>query len=153
MPLYRICKSFVVESGHMLSKHPESCRFPHGHSRRIDIVITAPALDVNDMVCDFKALKMAVSDIVDQMDHVMAINSEDPFLPFLDTQLPGSVLAIEGRDPTTEVMAEEIFYAIQGILAQGFTSPDGLYIIPAGSVTLESVRVTETDSSWAEFMD
>lgn len=27
---YRICKAIEVENGHMLSKHPDKCRFPHG---------------------------------------------------------------------------------------------------------------------------
>ena len=42
---YRICKSFEIESGHMLSKHPGRCRFPHGHSRRVDVVLSAEDLD------------------------------------------------------------------------------------------------------------
>jgi hypothetical protein len=45
----------------MLSKHSGNCRFPHGHSRRIEIVVVSDALDVMDMVCDFKALKAALA--------------------------------------------------------------------------------------------
>ena len=57
---YRIAKSFVVESGHMLSKHPGACRFPHGHSRTVEIVLVADTLDDRDMVVDFKAIKQAL---------------------------------------------------------------------------------------------
>ena len=56
---FRICKTFEIESGHMLSKHGGKCRFPHGHSRRIEVVLVADQLNAADMVCDFKALKMA----------------------------------------------------------------------------------------------
>ena len=80
---YRVCKSFHVESGHMLSKHPGLCRFPHGHSRRVDVVLAASALDRNEMVCDFKTLKLAVSAFIGRFDHAMAVNSNDPLLPQL----------------------------------------------------------------------
>ena len=40
---FRIGKSFVIESGHLLSKHPGKCRFPHGHSRRVEVVLAAAA--------------------------------------------------------------------------------------------------------------
>ena len=29
---YRICKTFEVESGHMLSKHPDLCKFPQSYT-------------------------------------------------------------------------------------------------------------------------
>ena len=48
--MYRICKTFEVENAHMLSKHPEKCKFPHGHSRKIEVVISAAQLDSADMV-------------------------------------------------------------------------------------------------------
>ena len=58
---YRICKTFEIESGHMLSKHPDLCKFPHGHSRKVEFVLEAGELDQNEMVCDFKSLKEAMS--------------------------------------------------------------------------------------------
>ena len=56
----RICKTIEIESGHMLTHHPDMCRFPHGHSRKVEIVIEADELDVGGMVCDFKIVKDAV---------------------------------------------------------------------------------------------
>ena len=53
---YRICKSLEIENGHMLTKHPDKCRFPHGHTRRVEFVIEADELDENQMVCDFKII-------------------------------------------------------------------------------------------------
>ena len=54
---FRICKAFEIESGHMLSKHPDKCAFPHGHTRRVEFVLDADELDKNEMVCDFKIVK------------------------------------------------------------------------------------------------
>jgi 6-pyruvoyltetrahydropterin/6-carboxytetrahydropterin synthase len=153
---YRICKSFEVESGHMLSKHPGRCRLPHGHSRRIDLVLSAETLDEHDMVCDFKALKLAVGGYLDALDHALAVNSADPEIATLrEGRLGKRLVEFENEDPTTEVMARRIFEHLDGLLrsgeGEGYRDEDGnRYVLPRG-VTLERVRVTETSSSWAEY--
>lgn len=149
MGRYRVCKSFTVESGHMLSKHPESCRFPHGHSRRIEVVVSANELDANDMLVDFKALKLAVGPFVEHFDHRMAMNSRDPLTADIQRIHPDSCIIFEGQDPTTEVLAEAIYRHVEQVLANGFEAEN--HSIPPGRAKLERVRVWETDSSWAEF--
>lgn len=149
---YRVCKTFEVESGHLLSKHPGLCRHPHGHTRRIELVLSADRLDSADMVCDFKALKLAMSSMVDQLDHSLAVNSDDPRAQaFLGERL----VIFEGVDPTTEVMARWIYDHLARELAAGKVYVDGRgdrYMFPEpGTVRLERVRVTETTSSWAEY--
>lgn len=161
---YRICKSFEVESGHMLMKHPGRCRLPHGHSRRIDLVLSAETLDEHDMVCDFKALKLAVGGYLDRLDHALVVNSADPEIRGLrEGPLGKRLVEFEGEDPTTEVMARRIFEHLDGLIRSGsagggggdgagaYRDEDGNgYTLPRG-VTLERVRVTETSSSWAEY--
>ncbi len=150
--MYRICKSFTIESGHMLLKHPGLCRFPHGHSRTVTVVLASAALDEQDMVCDFKTIKLALGAFLASFDHAMAMNSADPMVKNLEAMKQRLVL-FENTDPTTEVLAERIFRFLQGELRSGRTYTDdrGLtYRFPAGLV-LERVRVTETDSTWAEF--
>jgi 6-pyruvoyltetrahydropterin/6-carboxytetrahydropterin synthase len=149
---YRICKSFEVESGHMLSKHPSLCRFPHGHSRRVEVVISGESLDQNDMLCDFKAIKLAVREFVDRFDHSLALNSEDPMLKEL-ARMRERLVVFEKEDPTTEAMARRIFEHIADELRAGraYTDDDGKgYRFPPG-LRVERVRVTETSSSWAEY--
>ncbi len=152
--IYRVCKSFEIENGHMLSKHPGRCRFPHGHSRRVDLVISADRLDENDMVCDFKALKLAVEDYLDQHDHALMVNSDDAILDSLEEQYRDRLIVLDGTDPTTEVLAERIYgYVERQIRAGGvFTDPKtgNSFSLPT-HLTLERVRVTETSSSWAEY--
>jgi 6-pyruvoyltetrahydropterin/6-carboxytetrahydropterin synthase len=154
MSVYRVCKSFTVESGHMLSKHAERCRFPHGHTRTIEVVVASEKLDSNDMVLDFKALKLAVGDYIDRLDHAMALNSNDPLLPALRQVHPESILEFKDTDPTTEVIAKDLFDHIDGVLKAGFLGDStgcATYRIEPGAVTLERVRVWETPSSWAEY--
>ncbi len=134
----------------MLSKHPERCRFPHGHTRTIEVVVAGETLDDHGMLVDFKALKLAVAAHIERYDHAMAVNSEDPFLPSLRGMYPEEALVVyEEQEPTTEAMARELFDHVAQVLQIGFE--EGPYQIRSGAVTLERVRVWETPDSWAEF--
>ncbi|HWL16480.1 MAG TPA: 6-carboxytetrahydropterin synthase [Opitutus sp.] len=137
---FRIAKSFTVESGHLLTKHAGGCRFPHGHSRTIEIVVTSDALDANDMVCDFKALKAAAAAAVERFDHTFALNTADPRFAELHAAYGERVIPFENTDPTTEVLAREIFRAVRARLQ-----------LPHAK--LERVRVTETATSWGEYWE
>lgn len=137
----------------MLHKHREACRFPHGHTRRIEVVVAAETLDANDMVVDFKALKLALGSVIEKFDHRMALHASDPLRPAIESVYPDSVIVFD-RDPTTEVIAEHLFREVSLVLAAGFrgVSPQGFeYEIPAGRLRLERLRVGETPNSWAEF--
>lgn len=147
---FRIAKSFTIESGHLLTKHPGACRFPHGHSRTIEIIVVADTLDEHDMVCDFKALKTAVEQIVDRYDHSFSINTADPRFRELRAAYGERVLGFANADPTTEVLAREIFWEVNAQITAA--ASDGEFPIPA-SVRLERVRVTETGTSWAEYWE
>jgi len=145
---YRICKTFEIESGHILSKHPGKCRFPHGHSRRVEVVLAAEALDACDMVCDFKAVKLALQAFLDSWDHALALNTDDPNFAFYQEKHGARIISFAHIDPTSEVMARTVFDEIGRTLAAAARQGD--YAIPAG-VRVERVRVTETSSSWAEY--
>jgi 6-pyruvoyltetrahydropterin/6-carboxytetrahydropterin synthase len=138
----------------MLSKHPESCRFPHGHTRQIEVVVSSHALNEYDMVVDFKALSLAIGGYVQRYDHAMALNSHDPLVADLKRIYPESALVFEGVDPTTEVMAKEIFDHVARLFNEGCSSESSsgtIYTISPGAIVLERVRVWETPSSWAEY--
>lgn len=140
---YRICKIFSVENGHILSKHPGKCRFPHGHSRKIEVVLEADSLDANDMVCDFKQIGEWIRDYIEQLDHAMCLNTADPQYAFYREQYE-RVVPFENQDPTSELMAQRVFARMQSALA---TSPDAV----ARRVRVTRIRMHETASSWAEY--
>ena len=151
---YRICKIFEVESGHQLSKHPGACRFPHGHSRQVEVIIEADELDSEDMVCDFKALKNLLFDFINQFDHSLCLNSEDPNLAVWKEKYPERILIFAREDPTTEVMARKIYHEIRERLDQALTQNSGENPYPLRQkVRLTKVRVTETRTSWAEYYE
>lgn len=147
---YRICKSFEIESGHMLSKHPEKCRFPHGHTRKVEFVVEAETLDANDMVCDFKVIKELMNAFLDEYDHSLCMNTEDPEYGRMKQVYGDRIIGFTKVDPTTEVMAATIFEEFQKRLSAYVQSETATYPIRP-EVRIIKVRVWETSSSWAEF--
>jgi 6-pyruvoyltetrahydropterin/6-carboxytetrahydropterin synthase len=149
---YRICKIFEIESGHMLSKHPDLCKYPHGHSRRVEVVLEAGTLDRNEMVCDFKALKDALGDYLQSFDHALCVNTKDPNFAQLKAAYGAQIISFNGEDPTTEVMARAIFVEAKKRLAAYVKKRKAKYPITT-DLRLASVRVWETSSSWAEYAE
>lgn len=141
---YRIGKIFEIESGHLLSKHPALCRFPHGHSRKVEVVLAADLLDANDMVCDFKTIKTLLQDFLALWDHALAVNTADPRYAELRRLYGERVVAFEDTDPTSEVMARAVYVEFDRRLKE-------LPALAATGIRVERVRVTETSSSWAEY--
>ncbi len=152
MGVFRIARRFEIESGHRLSKHPEKCRFPHGHTRTVEVVLSADGLDANDMVCDYKALKTVVVRELERFDHAMLLAASDPmreaFAPFAER-----VVLMDEGDPTTEVLARHLYLAVAAAFRPGMevVAPGGAtYRVPP-TVRLERVRVWETPNTWGEY--
>ena len=149
---YRICKTFEIENGHMLSKHPDLCKFPHGHSRKVEVILEADTLDQNEMVCDFKALKESLDDYLKTLDHAICVNTQDANFKHLRAAFGDRVVAFEAVDPTTEVMARTIFDFAKARLAAYSVNPSAKYSIRP-TVRVVKLRLWETSSSWAEYSE
>jgi 6-pyruvoyltetrahydropterin/6-carboxytetrahydropterin synthase len=149
---FRICKTFEIENGHMLSKHPDKCRFPHGHSRTVEFVLEADTLDASDMVCDFKVIKEAMETFLDQYDHAMCVSTDDPRFADLKAAYGERIIAFEGQDPTTEVLAKQIHdYFRQRLTEYGTREVTNFPVRP--NLRIVKVRVSETSSTWAEYRE
>jgi len=148
--MYRICKSLEIENGHMLTKHPDKCRFPHGHTRKVEFIIEAEELDDHQMVCDFKIIKEAVGEWLDIFDHALCMNTADPAYTEFKSRYGERIIGFENQDPTTELMARTIFDHASQSLIDYAARNDPRYRLATG-VRLVRVRVWETSSSWAEF--
>ena len=149
---YRICKTIEIENGHMLSKHPGNCKYPHGHSRQVELILQADELDQNDMVCDFKVIKKALKGFLDSFDHAMCMNTNDPMYETFREAYGGRIIGVEEKDPTTEVVAKLIFDNVIKGLNEYATQNDADYPLAQG-VRLVSVKVWETSTSWAEYSE
>jgi 6-pyruvoyltetrahydropterin/6-carboxytetrahydropterin synthase len=149
---FRICKTLEIENGHMLSKHPDRCRYPHGHTRKVELILEADELDANDMVCDFKVLKDAVKEYADSLDHAMCVNTRDPQYAVLKPIYGDRVIGFDGTDPTTEVLARAIHDVLKANLARYAAQARSSFAV-SKSVRIARVRVWETSSSWAEYSE
>ena len=149
---YRICKTFEIENGHMLSKHPDKCRFPHGHSRKVEFIIEAADLDGNDMVCDFKIIRETTEKFLETYDHAMCMNTSDPSYAQIKASHGERVIGFADVDPTTEVIARAFHDHFKIALSQYVGVIGKAYPLRA-SVRIISVRVWETSSSWAEYSE
>lgn len=147
---YRICKTLEIENGHMLSLHPDNCRFPHGHTRKVEFVLEAGELDAVGMVCDFKIIKEAVGAYLESFDHALCMNTDDKMYAVFKEAYGDRVIGFESTEPTTEVMAKDFFDACTRHLRQYSANPSAGYIL-RDNVKLVSVRVWETGNSWAEY--
>jgi 6-pyruvoyltetrahydropterin/6-carboxytetrahydropterin synthase len=147
-----ICKTFEFESGHILSQHPGKCRFPHGHSRRLEVVVSSETLDANGMVCDFQVIKRLSQELLDRWDHALCLNTEDPNFAFYQQAYGPQVVSFVRTEPTSEIMAKTIFDELKRKLAAAEKDPATTGTILRG-LRLERVRLTETSSSWAEYSE
>jgi 6-pyruvoyltetrahydropterin/6-carboxytetrahydropterin synthase len=147
---YRICKTLEIENGHMLSKHPDKCRFPHGHTRKVEFVIEADDLDENEMVCDFKIIKQLIGEWLDGFDHALCMNTADTAYHDFKDRYGDRVIGFENQDPTTELLARTIFDHTTRTLTTYAGGNEKNFPLASG-VRLVRVRVWETSSSWAEY--
>jgi 6-pyruvoyltetrahydropterin/6-carboxytetrahydropterin synthase len=151
--MYRVSKQFEFPAAHVLSKHPGRCRFPHGHNYRVEVTLVADGLDENDMVCDFHALKAILADFADSLDHSIMLNSADRVNCEGQERNPRRVL-FDGRDPTTEVLAETIFKHLQARLRETRTqTARGVEYKISPNARLEKVTVWESSTARAEYQE
>ncbi|MDD5723184.1 MAG: 6-carboxytetrahydropterin synthase [Syntrophales bacterium] len=147
---YRICKTIEIQSGHMLFKSQDNCKYPHGHSRQVDLILESDELDQNDMVCDFSVLKITLKGFLDSFDHAMCINTSDPMYKTFKKIYGDRVIGFSETDPTTEVIAKTIFDKVHDSIIRYATGKSQPYPLAKG-VRLVRVRVWETSTCWAEY--
>jgi 6-pyruvoyltetrahydropterin/6-carboxytetrahydropterin synthase len=140
----RITKHFDFETAHALYGYDGKCRNIHGHSYQLYVtVIGTPISDANHvkngMVLDFGDLKKIVkSEIVDIFDHATVLNENSPHKELAEKIKPHSpkVLLVDYQ-PTSENMLVHFAEKISDRLPN--------------SVTLHSLKLYETNNSYAEW--
>lgn len=65
-------------AAHLLRGYPGPCSRLHGHNWKVEVEVTATHLDDIGMGLDFRDIKAATKEIVDQMDH-RHLNELPPF--------------------------------------------------------------------------
>jgi 6-pyruvoyltetrahydropterin/6-carboxytetrahydropterin synthase len=65
-------------SAHTLRDYPGECRRMHGHNWKLEVEVTAQALDQQGMAMDFKTIKTSARELCAQLDH-RYLNDIPPF--------------------------------------------------------------------------
>lgn len=143
MTTIRITKEFTFEAAHALDGYDGPCKSVHGHSYGLSVTIkgtplTDPDSPKKGMVMDFGDLKKIIKkQVIDRFDHALLLCSTGREV---DTRGLGDIFSnvvYVDYQPTSENILAEIAGKIKGLL-------------PAG-ITLHSLRLRETGSSYAEW--
>jgi len=144
MSKIRITKQFSFETGHALYGYDGKCKNVHGHSYKLSVtVIGTPITDTTNvkygMVIDFSDLKKIVrEEIVDLFDHATVFNQNTPHVELAEElKSRGHHVILVNYQPTSENMVIDFAKKINDRLPN--------------SIQLHSLKLQETDSSFAEW--
>ena len=71
-----VTKTIRFDAAHILTNHQGLCKNLHGHTYRVDLSVTQPEGDTNDMVIDFKDLKSIAAEVIGaRFDHAVVYSS------------------------------------------------------------------------------
>lgn len=111
-------------SGHHLRNYPGNCEKPHGHNWKVEVTVRATELDELGMAVDFKTVKKALNEVMDELDH-RDLNEHPAF---------------KDINPSSENIAVYIFAALKKLLTTDRYRP-------------YSVTVRETDNSGVTYRE
>jgi 6-pyruvoyltetrahydropterin/6-carboxytetrahydropterin synthase len=143
MSKIRITKRFHFEMAHTLFEYDGLCRNIHGHSYYLEVTISGepcnePGHPRDGMVMDFGELKNLVkTNVVNTFDHALMVSSH---VPEEQKQLLSKTtdrFIVVDFQPTSENLVVYIASILQPLLPL--------------SVTLFSIRLYETETSFAEW--
>ena len=121
---YTIGISDHFDSAHFLKNYPGACSNLHGHTWKVDILISCKELDKIGMSIDFKILKKILKNILSKYDHHL-INNIEPF---------------NNINPTAENLSREIYIQLKSQIKKEYPN-----------TKLESVTIWESPKAFAKF--
>lgn len=141
-----IRKLFKFESAHVVRNcTTRRCsRSLHGHSYKVELLITAKKLDNAGMILDFGLLKGAVRDLIDSWDHAACFWGKDASDYVELIQQHSERWVSMPVNPSAEQFSRVFFVLVDAVLsATCFANGED-------GVLLDSVIVHETDSGYAQ---
>lgn len=145
-----IRKLFKFEGAHIVRDCSSArCKFSlHGHSYKVELILSADALDNGQMVYDFGLLKSHIKDMIDSFDHAISIWQKDDPDYIAACQKFSARYIVMPVSPSAEQYARVIFYLCDLILNATIMQNN------EQGVRVHSVIVHETDTGYAQcFLD
>ncbi|HSL92767.1 MAG TPA: 6-carboxytetrahydropterin synthase QueD [Candidatus Limnocylindrales bacterium] len=98
MDVYNLTVRQSFAAAHRLREYEGNCERLHGHNWQVEATVESERLDDRGMAMDFRAIKVALNDILSGMDHKY-LNEIPPF---------------DARNPSSENLARYIFEKMEG---------------------------------------
>jgi 6-pyruvoyltetrahydropterin/6-carboxytetrahydropterin synthase len=131
--MFQVTKEIHFCYGHRLLNYEGKCRYFHGHNGKVEVELSAPALDAKGMVRDFTEIKEILQTWIDKtLDHRMLLHKKDPLRGML--QKAGEPVFVLDANPTAENIAKLIYDTAQ-----------------AKGLAVSSVTLWETPNSYATY--
>ena len=134
---YMIGYQTTFSAAHFIPDHPK-CGKMHGHNYRVEVSLESSQLDKMGFVMDYADLKRYLGNVINPLDHTL-----------LNDSLPSGALP-----PTAEHISQYITESLIAMIRQPTLmqlSLDWQNAAYTVSAVLVSVKVWETDSSWASY--
>src|ERR1019366_3419982 len=133
--MFQVTKEIHFCYGHRLLNYDGKCRYFHGHNGKVEIQLSAEALDGKGMVRDFTEIKDILGVWIDRtLDHRMLLHREDPLLETLAKA--GEPIFRMDTNPTAENIAKLIYDTAK-----------------AKALPVSSVTLWETPNSFATYFE
>ena len=133
--MFQVTKEIHFCYGHRLLHYDGKCRYFHGHNGKVEVQLSAPALDAKGMVRDFAEIKEILQTWIDQtLDHRMLLHAKDPLKGMLEKA--GEPVYAMASNPTAENIAKLIYDTAQ-----------------AKGLAVSSVTLWETPNSFATYCE
>ena len=121
--MYRIGVKQSFSSAHFIKDYKGKCENLHGHNYKVEAFVIGDSLDKAGMLIDFSELKKCIKIIIEKLDHTL-LNDLEYF---------------NNNNPSSENIAKFIYDEMRKILKEG--------------ITLEKVRIWETEEQYAEYFE
>ena len=116
----RITRKYEIDMGHRIKKHGGKCKHLHGHRYVIEATIEGGVVKEGPgegMVVDFGNVKAIMAEVLDNYDHSLCLQKDDPLAQMLRGMVPVIML---DEPPTAETLAriwaEAISQRITGLV-------------------------------------
>ncbi|MBN1280189.1 MAG: 6-carboxytetrahydropterin synthase QueD [Candidatus Thermoplasmatota archaeon] len=92
----RVCREFTFDAAHFIPQHPGSCKHPHGHTYKLEVVLDGE-VKTDGMVVDFGVMKDIVhAAVLEKLDHrslndLVDTPTAEHILQWIATQLQGKL--------------------------------------------------------------
>jgi len=144
--MIQITKTIEWHMGHRIPNHDGQCRYPHGHSYRLELTLSGPLVKEQGapdegMIVDFSLVSQALkTHVKDLLDHRFVAYDQDPLLKKAFAGDLGEELKIFFVPfiPTSENLVKWCYLQLKDVFPP--------------KINVVKLRLYETSKSWSDYV-